>query len=511
MFSSLLGSLGGPLLSGLMGGGGGSGGSSSGGGSGGGFGSGISNALGGIFKTFAPLAGTAGTALGTYFGGPLGGMLGGSLGNAVGNMFGGGSQQQGQQQQGQQGQQMQQYGPQQSYGNQMGTSIGNAMNQGFNQFIPQQLQGQTFGNMGGALGGYLGGQFGHPNAGKMIGEMANPYIQQYMPQGMRDQQMGNFGGYLGQQAGQRFDQGMQNRGFNPSMGGGFGGGQQPYEAPGANSFGGNEEQVYGGPTAPPLQLDQRGWPVSQGNSYSGGNEEQAYGGPPAPPFDLGQRNGGSPSRSGFPPQSDARSNMLGEIRNFRRPASAPSQGNSYGNIPEAPPFDGGGYGNIPEAPPFGGGGGYGGGSQFPQQAPSRQNLLSEIRNFRRPGGAPTQGNGYSSPQSYPQGIPEAPPFDQSLRYSPGSAPTMNVPGIRSGTRLGLGSSMPSGGSGNIFDEIKRRGGQGHMGLRPTQTRASSAYPRDSSNDLMARMMAQRRGAIEPSDFRYQSGGQPYGG
>jgi hypothetical protein len=389
--ASFLGGLGQALLGGLggMGGGGGMLGSLFGGGAGGGSGSsmsgntggsssggGLGDAFGGILRTLAPIAGTA---LGTYFGGPAGGMIGGNLAGALSNsLFGGdSSQQQSQQQQG--------YGPQQSYGNQFGTSMGNTLNQGFNQYIPQQLQGQNFSDIGGSLGGYLGGQFGHPNAGRMIGNLINPFLQNAMPQSMRGQQIGNFGGYLGQQAGQQVDQMMQNRGFNPSMGGG----------------------------------------------YSGRNQ-----------FDSGMTEG-------------------------------------YGNIPEAPPL-----GDIYNSRPSGGYGSRSNSNSYPMQEPSagRSALLNDIRNFRR---SPSE-----QPQSGYGNIPEAPPFDL---YNSSPARNSSGFGIRSGV------SRPS----SLFSEFTDRASQPNMGLRPTQTRASGAYP-SSGNDSMMDMLRNRLGNIRrdvsPNEF-----------
>lgn len=424
---SFLGAGGGNMLGSLFGGGGGGGSSYGGGSSGGGLGS----FLGGLGKTFAPLMGTAGTALGTMFGGPAGGMLGGTLGNMASSMFGG-NDQQGQQQQGQQ-----QYGPQQSFGNQMGTQFGNAMNQGINRYMPQQLQGQTFGNMGGAVGNYLGSKFGHPNAGQAIGNMLNPYIQQAMPQGMRDQQMGNLGGYMGQQMGQRFDQGIQSRGFNPSMGGGY----NPYQ---------QQQQSYGQPP-----------------SYE---QSQSYGQQPS--FGDGQEDYGVPQAPEAPP--------LGDLANYN---PGQMQGQRY-NAPPAPQFNQGG-------------GGYGGGNQFPPQSDARSNMLSQIRarGQQQPRANVGYGGGYGgAPQA-----PEAPPLGDLANYNPGSAPVMGGQGQGGGgNRFRMASSMhPASNRGNMFDELRSRGGQGRMGLRPAQTRESSAYPRSGNDDLMARMMAQRRGAIEP--------------
>jgi hypothetical protein len=383
-------------LGSLMGSGGNRSGGALSGFGGGNNGNGLFDMFSSIAKPLAPMLGTLGKVAGTYFGGPAGGMAGGMLGDMAGQYFGG--QQQGQQE-------PQQFGPQQSYGNQFGTGMGNALNQGFNQYMPQQLQGQTFGNAGGALGDYFGQQFGHPNAGRAIGNMLNPYLQNSIPQSLRGETMGNFGGYLGQQAGQQFDQGAQRYGFSPTMGrggygGGYGGGQQnnpalpapSYQAP---SYGGGQDDYSGAPEAPPF----------------GPMQGQGYSAPQAPRFNQGNAYGGGQ-------QSDARSNMLSQIRGYSRPA--PAQGGGYG----------GGYGGAPEAPPIGDAG----------------------------------------------------------RYAPGS------------NRFEMRSSAHPGPSGNMFDELRQRNGGGMMGLRPAQTRASNAYPRDlSESDFMSRMAA-RRGVIEPGRY-----------
>jgi len=209
----------------------------------------------------------------------------------------------------------------------------------------------------------------------------------------------------------------------------------------------------------------------------------------------------------------------GQQQSYGQPPSY-EQSQSYGGgqedysgapqAPEAPPLGDLGNYNPGRAPQFNqGGGGYGGGQQQPQmrqqqyggqQSPDRSNMLSQIRGYQRTpaaqGGGGYGGQQQMQPQSY--GAPEAPPLGDLANYSPSrnSAPVMSGQGGGS-NRFGMSSSAHPA-RGNMFDEIRGRGGEGRMGLRPAQTRASSAYPRNESDDFMGRMMAQRRNAIEPS-------------
>lgn len=405
-----------------------------------------SNPLNSIFQTFSPiikpLAGAAGTALGTYFGGPLGGMLGGTLGDTVGSMFGGNEQQKPQQ-----GQQPQQFGPQQSYGNQFGTAMGNAMNQGFNQYIPQELQGQNFSNMGGALGGYLGGQFGHPNAGAAIGGLFNPYIQQRIPESMRNERIGNFGGYLGQQAGQGFDQAMQSG--NP-----FGWARKQASgipnmlgtsASGFNPFRSPRKQVAIGPKFNPFAPTFQ----PQNNSI-----------PEAPPFDLDMGNQGGDNFSN----------------------------GGYGNIPEAPPFDlnmnQGVYdGGIPEAPAF----------DLDMNLPHNMSHKPIAPDFVQ---RPSNRAGLARPMT--------PIEEMNQRFSSGSSNGLRP--VTSDISVKGGFKRPPS---TPIEEMNQRFSGDHgirsgarLGLRPSQTRPSNAFPViQSPHDNLMNEIRNYRRPIGSQDYQ----------
>src|SRR5207244_11226149 len=125
------------------------------------------------------------------------------------------------------------------------------------------------------------------------------------------------------------------------------------------------------------------------------------------------------------------------------------------------------YGNISEAPTLGDiynsgscGGYYGSGNNsnsYQMQEPSsaRNALMNDIRNRR-----PSQ----QQPQSGYGNIPEAPALGEAFNRAPGSSSGY---GIQSGF-----SNRPN----NIFSEFRQRASQPGMGLRPTQTRPSGAYP-----------------------------------